>query len=68
MLYSISTIDMLQVQRSHKPISLDVCVMCSAGSKSLPHVFLDYVLADFLWNTLVFLVSVGCSLGPRTMD
>ena len=36
----------------HKAISLDVCVMCRVNSKSVSHLFLHCLMADFFWNAL----------------
>ena len=66
-LNKINTNDILQVQRPHKAISPDVCVMCGVNTESVSHLFLHFPMVDFLWNTL-FDIFGECWKCPTTLD
>ena len=41
--------------------------MCRVNSESISHMFLHYLVADFLWNTL-FGIFGECWVCPATLD
>ena len=61
MLNRINTNDMLQVQRPHKAISLDVCVMGRIHNQYLTH------FCTIMWLTL-FGIFGECQVCPVTLD
>ena len=53
-----NTNDMIQLRRSYKALSLDVCLLCIESGKTVDHIFLHWPLSLGLWHRLFSLVHV----------
>ena len=65
-LQNVNTNDMLQLRRSYKTLSPDVCLLCMESGDMVDHIFLHCPLNLELWHRLFSLVHMD-RVPPRSI-